>query len=101
MNLGDTLVEWTGGVLRSGLHRVVAPPGEQQWVVRYSLAYQVKAEDGATMRRLNARRIPELGEGEKNNDMKVNEWAAERVAQIFKGELRPETRGGIIVEQKD
>ena len=53
------------------------------------------------MRRLNARRIPELGEGEKNNDMKVNEWAAERVAQIFKGELRPETRGGIIVEQKD
>lgn len=98
VNLGDTLIKWTSGVLRSGLHRVVAPPGEQQWEARYSLAYQVKAEDGATMRQLNGRQIPELGEGEKNNDMNVNEWAAERAAQIFRGELKPETRGGIMVE---
>lgn len=97
VNLADTLVEWTAGVLRSGLHRVVSAPGEQGSVTRLSMAYQVKAEKGATMRRLAGSRIPRLGEGETVDERSVEEWAAWRGAQIFKGELRPETRGGRTV----
>lgn len=66
INLGDTMVEWTGGVLRSSLHRVVAAPGKQREVTRMSLAYLVRPEHGGSMRRLESEVIPKLGEGEED-----------------------------------
>ncbi|KAF2787411.1 putative oxidoreductase [Melanomma pulvis-pyrius CBS 109.77] len=97
VGLADTLVEWTAGILRSGLHRVVSAPGDQARVTRFSMAFQVKAERGATVRRLVGGRIPRLGVGEVEDERGVEEWAAWRGAQIFKGALRPETRGGRTV----
>lgn len=44
VNLGDALVKFTGGILRSNLHRVVCPPGEQAKEVRYSLVYFSRPE---------------------------------------------------------
>ena len=97
INIGDTLVEWTGGVLRSSLHRVVAAPGEQAKVPRQSLAYLIRPRRSATMQRLKSRVIPELGPGEHEETCGVDEWATWRARQIMKGELKPESRGGLPI----
>ncbi|KAF7959254.1 hypothetical protein EAE96_002768 [Botrytis aclada] len=44
INIGDTMDEWTGGILRSSLHRVVTAPGKQAGVTRQSLAYLVRSK---------------------------------------------------------
>ncbi|KAK4046710.1 hypothetical protein OIO90_006463 [Microbotryomycetes sp. JL221] len=38
-NVGDTLSVYTGGLLRSNIHRVVPPPGDQADFARWSLVY--------------------------------------------------------------
>lgn len=103
VNLGDTMVEWTGGVLRSGLHRVVTAPGEQATVPRRSVVYLLRPRASATMRRLEGTGgvIPVLGEDEVTDDQLVNDWAAVRTKQILLGELRPETRGGSSLSKSD
>ncbi|RAR10740.1 Clavaminate synthase-like protein [Stemphylium lycopersici] len=45
VNLGDALVKFSEGRLRSNIHRVVAPPGDQAAVDRYSLVYFCRPED--------------------------------------------------------
>jgi isopenicillin N synthase-like dioxygenase len=39
INLGDAMVKFTNGLLRSNIHRVSAPPGEQADYNRFSLVY--------------------------------------------------------------
>ncbi|PYH44103.1 putative oxidoreductase [Aspergillus saccharolyticus JOP 1030-1] len=94
VNLGDTLVEWTGELLRSSLHRVVTAPGEQATVARRSVAYLVRPSKKASMRRLQGGKIPAVAEGEEEETRPVNEWAAWRSKQIMLGTLKPQTRGG-------
>ncbi|KAI9720755.1 MAG: hypothetical protein M1828_005546 [Chrysothrix sp. TS-e1954] len=48
-NLGDSMVQFSGGQLRSGKHRVVAAPGEQAKLDRYSLVYFVRPEDDVVL----------------------------------------------------
>jgi isopenicillin N synthase-like dioxygenase len=101
INLGDTLVEWTGGLLRSSLHRVVTAPGEQAKVPRQSLAYLVRPEKDASMRRLEGGNVIQpLGEDEEGETRSVSEWAGWKAMQIIKGELKPQTRGGKTVQSK-
>ncbi|KAF2179356.1 Clavaminate synthase-like protein [Zopfia rhizophila CBS 207.26] len=52
VNLGDALVKFSEGKLRSNIHRVVAPPGEQGSVTRYSLVYFCRPEDDVRLRSL-------------------------------------------------
>lgn len=95
INIGDTLTEWTGGLLRSSLHRVVSPPGDQAQLPRQSLAYLVRAERNATVQRLKGGSvIPLLKNGEEEDTSTVDAWAAWRAQQIINGELKPQTRGG-------
>lgn len=94
VNIGDTLVEWTGGVLRSSLHRVVTPPGEQALVPRQSVAYLARARNNASMRRLNGRFIPPVEDPSEEETRSVNEWAAWRARQVMLGQLNPQTTGG-------
>lgn len=90
INLGDTLVEWTGGVLRSSLHRVVSAPGKQASVTRQSLAYLIRPDHNATMHRLKSNGvIPAPTEGDEEETTSVDDWAARRVKQIIKGEVKP------------
>lgn len=94
INIGDTLTEWTGGALRSSLHRVVSPPGKQAQVPRQSLAYLVRAERNATVQRLKEGDvIPRLKDGEAEDMRTVDSWAAWRAQQIMNGERKPQTRG--------
>ncbi|KAJ3343429.1 hypothetical protein HDU91_000383 [Kappamyces sp. JEL0680] len=48
-NLGDLLEYWTGNVLRSTIHRVVAPAGPDRALPRYSIAYFCHANDDALL----------------------------------------------------
>lgn len=94
VNIGDTVVEWTGGVLRSSLHRVVAAPGEQASVPRMSVAYLARARNDAAMKRLVSDVIPPLEDGEEGEKRTMKEWAAWRAVQVMRGELKPQTNGG-------
>lgn len=94
INIGDVLVEWTGGILRSSLHRVVTAPGEQAFVPRQSVAYLVRPRNSASMRRIKGGIIPPVGVGKEDETRSVNEWAAWRARQVMLGQLKPQTRGG-------
>lgn len=95
INIGDTLTEWTGGLLRSSLHRVVSPPGTQAQFSRQSLAYLVRAEKWATTQRLKGSRvIPPTGVEEEEDTSTVDSWAVWRAQQIMSGVLKAETKGG-------
>lgn len=58
INLGDCASRLTGGVLKSGKHRVVPAPGQQALYPRYSVVYFVRPEDAAVVQRLEAPGIP-------------------------------------------
>ncbi|GKZ37573.1 hypothetical protein AbraIFM66950_009186 [Aspergillus brasiliensis] len=94
VNVGDTLVEWTGGLLRSSLHRVVTAPGDQAMMQRQSVAYLVRAKRNASLKRLEGGIIPPLLPGEEDETRTVDEWSESRSRQIVLGRLKPEARGG-------
>jgi isopenicillin N synthase-like dioxygenase len=45
INLGDAMVKFSAGILRSNIHRVVSPPGAQAETTRFSLVYFSRPED--------------------------------------------------------
>ena len=94
INVADSLVEWTGGLLRSSLHRVTLPPGEQAKVSRRSVGYFVRPHHNGSMQRLKSPVILPLAEGEKEETRSVDEWAAWSALQVVKGVLKPQTKGG-------
>ncbi|CAG8979447.1 hypothetical protein HYALB_00012946 [Hymenoscyphus albidus] len=98
INIGDTLVEWTGGLLRSSLHRVAKVPGKQNESSRLSLDYLVRPNSRGSMGRLKSNGIiPALAEGEEEETRSVDEWAAWRVKEIMSDIIKQQTRGGIAV----
>lgn len=72
VNLGDALVKFSDGKLRSNIHRVVAPPGDQGSVIRYSLVYFCRPEDDVKLRAL-----VEGGEAE-DEGVSAKEWILRR-----------------------
>ena len=69
------MVKFTNGLLRSNIHRVVSPPGEQAKETRYSIVYFSRPEDEVILRRLEGSDIiPELEEGDKDEEMNSKEW---------------------------
>lgn len=60
-NLGDAMREFTGARVASGKHRVVAAPGSQAALDRYSVVYFVRPEDDVVLEDLTpgAARKPE------------------------------------------
>lgn len=73
VNLGDALVKFSSGKLRSNIHRVVAPPGEQGKVTRYSLVYFCRPEDDVRLRSLVEGGV----EGEEE-EVSAKEWILRR-----------------------
>ena len=97
INLGDAMVEWSGGILRSNLHRVFFAPGEQATHERYSLAYAIRPEGVISMNRLAIegsviRTAVEDGEEDLNCD--ANEWLARKSRGIREGRDTARSRGG-------
>jgi len=64
------MVQWSGGILGSNMHRVATAPGQQAGWTRYSLAYLVRPESNVSMRRLaGSEFIPDPDEGEEDEDI--------------------------------
>jgi len=51
-NLGDAMALFSGGILRSNMHRVVAPPGAQSRFDRWSLVYFTRPGNSVMLRAL-------------------------------------------------
>ncbi|KAH8705473.1 putative 1-aminocyclopropane-1-carboxylate oxidase [Talaromyces proteolyticus] len=78
VNLGDTLVKFTNGLLRSNIHRVVASPGEQAECIRYSLGYFSRPDHNAVLKRLDSPAIPALPAGIVEEDFTTRDWLVRR-----------------------
>lgn len=89
VNLGDAMVQWTGGLLRSNVHRINFAPSQQRFADRYSLAILVRPERDASMRRL-------LGEGEDSEDRNLTawEWEVKKAMALKRGDNVTESKGG-------
>lgn len=89
VNLGDAMVKFTNGLLRSNIHRVVSPPGEQAKEIRYSLVYFARPEEDVVLKQLDGSDvIPPLKKGAKEEAMSSKEWIklqAMRLRQVNPG----------------
>lgn len=79
INLGDALVKFTNGLLRSNIHRVTAPPGAQGDLTRYSLVYFNRPEYEVMLRRLEGSGIPPLAEGQDEEAINSRDWVHRRM----------------------
>jgi isopenicillin N synthase-like dioxygenase len=90
VNLGDAMVQWTGGALRSNVHRIKYPPGEQRFADRYSLAALFRPERNASMK-------PKMGQdlaGVEDTDLTAWEWEVKKAMALSRGEAVVESKGG-------
>ncbi|PCH08486.1 Oxoglutarate/iron-dependent dioxygenase [Penicillium occitanis (nom. inval.)] len=79
INLGDSLVKFTNGLLRSNIHRVISSPGAQAESTRYSLVYFSRPEDDVLLKRLQGSPvIPPLPDGVVEEDVKSKDWIIRR-----------------------
>lgn len=81
VNVGDALCQWSGGLLRSGVHRVISPPGRQAQNPRLSFAYVVKPSNGASMKRL----VNGEEREEKDDQCSYEEWLLVKSRATWEG----------------
>ena len=107
VNIGDTMVKLTRGLLRSNIHRVTYAPGAQAEHPRYSLAYLARPEDKTIMRGLGKSSVvprfaeglaaPEEEEEEEEEAVTIGEWIVRRSealkTETYKKESWALTRG--------
>lgn len=97
VNLGDALVKFTAGLLRSNVHRVVPPLPPQNGLERFSLVYFSRPEDAVVLRRLKGGLIDDQPPTEEEPALTSGEWILRRSTGDMKGvythkgglELRP------------
>ena len=95
INLGDAMVKWSGGILRSNIHRVTTPPGRQADSPRYSVAYLLRPAVKASMQRLyGGGVIPPYADGEGNESLYAQDWEMIETAQYVAGNSLPRSTGG-------
>lgn len=88
VNLGDVMVEWTAGLLRSNAHRIRYPPGEQSKLDRYNLAIIGRPASTSTMKRL-------IGPpSEEDLDMTVDQYAKYKLHMIKDSKWVMNSQGG-------
>lgn len=86
VNLGDALVKFTAGILRSNVHRVVPPPAPQDGLTRNSLVFFSRPEDSVVLRRLKGGLIDKQPQEEKEEpEMTSQEWIWRRSVGDLKG----------------
>lgn len=83
VNLGDAMVKFTAGILRSNIHRVVNPPGEQADSTRLSLVYFARPEDDVLLRVLEEsaliqKKRKETIECKDEEEVTAKEWILRR-----------------------
>ena len=79
INLGDALVQFSAGILRSNVHRVVSPAPPQNDMERDSLVFFTRPEDDVVLRRLKGGLID--AQPKKADDdigVRSDEWVLRR-----------------------
>ncbi|KAI1842670.1 hypothetical protein JX265_002725 [Neoarthrinium moseri] len=89
VNLGDAMVQWTGGLLRSNVHRINFAPGDQRFSDRYSLALLVRPEREASMKRLTG-----PGEDGEDGDLTAWEWEVKKAMALTREPAMMQSKGG-------
>jgi len=91
--------EWTGGILKSNLHRVTYAPGEQGSCTRYSVAYLARPEGGASMKRLALKgSLIETAEDEGEEvEVTADEWVFKKSVLAHLGDDPARGRDGRAV----
>lgn len=84
VNLGDAMVKFTRGILRSNIHRVVNPPGEQADLTRMSLVYFSRPEDDVILKALDGselidKKIRSMVNFREEEEITSKEWIMRRV----------------------
>jgi len=88
INLGDAMTKFTRGLLRSNIHRVVSPPGQQGEFTRWSLVYFARPEDQVLLRGLEGGVIPaKRGEGGEEEAMTAKEWIKLQALRLRKKQV--------------
>lgn len=87
INLGDALVKFSAGILRSNIHRIAIPPGAQGDVVRYSLVYFSRPVDEVLLRPLRDSPLIDRQAGPPTGEEEFNskEWILRRVLSTRPG----------------
>ncbi|EXJ61713.1 hypothetical protein A1O7_02142 [Cladophialophora yegresii CBS 114405] len=86
VNLGDALVRFTAGLLRSNVHRVVPPLPPQDKIDRHSLVFFSRPEDAVVLRRLKGGLIDKQPESQKEElELTSQEWILRRSVGDLKG----------------
>ncbi|KAI9662985.1 MAG: hypothetical protein M1821_008032 [Bathelium mastoideum] len=106
VNMADAMVQWTGGVLRSNMHRVNFAPGAQATVPRYSVALLARPQIDTKMGRIVGGRIPlasEDGEdkakqAEELKDVSAIEWERRKAMALHAGRDIAKSRGGRLLK---
>lgn len=89
INLGDAMVTFTNGLLKSAKHRVVPAPGEQANVDRYSIVYFVRPHNDVIME--PCEKFKDLGENlkvagkfepEGGKVLSAGDWMKQRAKQL-------------------
>ncbi|KAI7083707.1 Clavaminate synthase-like protein [Hortaea werneckii] len=84
VNLGDAMVKFTAGVLRSNIHRVVSPPHGQGHMTRMSLVYFARPKDDVVLKALEAsemvktKREDQRREGRDDEEITAKDWILRR-----------------------
>lgn len=94
VNLGDSMVQWAGGVLGSNMHRVVPPPGAQAECSRFSIAYVLKPPYACRMERLKGEGISRAEGGEEDKVGTYEEFHVKKSKGFKEGKNLVDSRGG-------
>ncbi|GAB1311252.1 Fe2OG dioxygenase domain-containing protein [Madurella fahalii] len=90
INLGDAMVTFTNGDLKSAKHRVVPSPGEQGSLDRYSVVYFVRPNNDVLMKPLEkfnkdsvVKVAGKFSEGRDGDEaLTAGEWVVQRAIQL-------------------
>ncbi|KAF2171909.1 hypothetical protein M409DRAFT_63449 [Zasmidium cellare ATCC 36951] len=91
VNLGDAMVKFTAGVLRSNIHRVANPPGAQAGETRLSLVYFNRPGDEVILKVLEGSEVIEERrresgiDGEEGEGVTAKAWILNRAFGRAKG----------------
>ncbi|KAH9932074.1 Clavaminate synthase-like protein [Epithele typhae] len=97
-NIGDALAIFSGGILRSNLHRVMPPPGPQARFERYSVAFFTRPNNDVVLRPISehsaliAQAATRHPREEFSTGATAGEWTARRIRKLrLKNRKGPET----------
>ena len=103
VNMGDAMVAFSNGLLRSAPHRVVAPAGAERGMKRFSLMYFLRPGDESLVKKLEGGNVPvqdmgqerEFGVGKTGYCGK--DWVAWKIGVLGKGDEKVGEVGRYVV----